>query len=166
MSKPMLHAISSAKKKGGVPEDYLPIHQFMDSSKSTFADNRHRALTHNAWFIGPQGPLELAFGEEILVSREEKEREFQDFEYEIALCARRINELRQLQRQYARSISVRDIGEQHILEDFQGRFIPNASDYLQLMEFRAWIDNGNKGVPPSAEKLQEGKTVRTIRLGD
>src|SRR6478736_2554945 len=51
ISKPYIHALSSAKKFGGKPEDYIDIHTFMDSSKGTIADNRHRALTHNAWFI-------------------------------------------------------------------------------------------------------------------
>ena len=45
--KPIIHAESSARKFGGQPEDYLEIHNFMDSSKSVIADNRHRALTHN-----------------------------------------------------------------------------------------------------------------------
>jgi len=49
--KPIIHAVSSAKKFGGSPDDYLDIHVLMDSSKSTVADNRHRALTHTAWFI-------------------------------------------------------------------------------------------------------------------
>lgn len=62
MAKPWTHAVSSARQFGGVPEDYLPIHQFMDSSKGAIADNRHRILTHNSWFIAPNGPLELAFG--------------------------------------------------------------------------------------------------------
>ncbi len=30
MSKPYIHALSSAKKFGGKPEDYLEIHQLMD----------------------------------------------------------------------------------------------------------------------------------------
>jgi hypothetical protein len=60
--KPILHAESSAKKYGGKAEDYLPIHDFMDSTKSAVADNRHRVITHNAWFIGPDGPLERVFG--------------------------------------------------------------------------------------------------------
>jgi len=51
MSKPYIHALSSAKRYGGTPEDYLELHTFMDSSKSCIADNRHRALTHNSWFI-------------------------------------------------------------------------------------------------------------------
>lgn len=51
MSKPFIHARNSVKKWGGEPEDYMDIHTFMDSSKGAIADNRHRALTHNAWFI-------------------------------------------------------------------------------------------------------------------
>ena len=51
MAKPYLHACASAKKHGGKAEDYLPIHEFLDSSKGAIADNRHRALTHNSWFI-------------------------------------------------------------------------------------------------------------------
>lgn len=42
----MIHARSSARKYGGTPECYLDIHQFMDSSKSTMADVRHRAIFH------------------------------------------------------------------------------------------------------------------------
>ncbi len=49
--KPIFHAQKSAKKFGGKPEDYFEIHEFFDISKSAIADNRHRALTHNAWFI-------------------------------------------------------------------------------------------------------------------
>lgn len=51
MSKPFIHAQSSAKKFGGVWEDYILIHELLDSSKAVIADNRHRALTHNSWFI-------------------------------------------------------------------------------------------------------------------
>lgn len=51
MGKPHEHAESSVKLFGGKPEDYLPIHQFLDSSGTTFGDVRHRALTHNSWFV-------------------------------------------------------------------------------------------------------------------
>lgn len=47
--KPFLHANSSAKRFGGKPEDYLPIHEFMDSSKAHIADARHRALFHSTF---------------------------------------------------------------------------------------------------------------------
>ena len=51
ISKPYIHAQSSAKKFGGIPEDYMAIHELLDSSKSAVATNVHRALTHNSWFI-------------------------------------------------------------------------------------------------------------------
>lgn len=84
MSKPYLHAVSSAKRWNGEPEDYLEIHDFMDSSKSVFPDNRHRVLTHNSWFVFI---VERIFGHNITNSDGKK-------------------------------VSVRDICERHILEDF------------------------------------------------
>jgi len=51
MAKPHIHSASSARRFGGVPEDYLEIPVLMDSSKGAIADNRHQALTHNAWFL-------------------------------------------------------------------------------------------------------------------
>ena len=48
MAHPFHHALSSVKRWGGVPEDYLPIHEFFDASKMCLADARHRALRHHA----------------------------------------------------------------------------------------------------------------------
>mgnify|MGYP001282907616 FL=1 len=48
MAHPFHHAESSVRKHGGQMEDYLPIHQWFDESKRSFADNRHRALRHHA----------------------------------------------------------------------------------------------------------------------
>lgn len=47
--KPYLHAKASARLHGGKPEDYMPIHNFIDSSKSNVPDVRHRALLHNSF---------------------------------------------------------------------------------------------------------------------
>ena len=47
--KPYLHAKISAKKFGGKAEDYLDIHDFIDSSKACLPDVRHRALLHNSF---------------------------------------------------------------------------------------------------------------------
>lgn len=66
MAKPFKHAESSARWFGGIMEDYLEIHNFMDSSKAAMPDNRHRALTHNSWFIGTV--LERVFGVTIVNS--------------------------------------------------------------------------------------------------
>lgn len=48
MAHPYHHALSSARKWGGGPEDYLPLHQWFDESKMLTADFRHRALRHHA----------------------------------------------------------------------------------------------------------------------
>ncbi|QDU74660.1 hypothetical protein Pan97_16720 [Bremerella volcania] len=45
---PYHHALSSAAHFGGRPDDYLPLHQWLDESKAFFADFRHRALRHHA----------------------------------------------------------------------------------------------------------------------
>lgn len=49
--KPLIHAKISVKKYGGKVEDYLPIHDFIDSSKVAMPDVRHRAMLHSAWGI-------------------------------------------------------------------------------------------------------------------
>ena len=133
MSKPWIHAESSARKFGGEPTDYIAIHNLMDSSKSTIADSRHRALTHNAWFIGAGGPLELIFGVCIMNSA-------------------------------GRQVSVRDIGEQHVLEDFGGRFIPSAQDWLEGVPMLGWMAQG-KGSPPNSIRVVEDGERATAERG-
>lgn len=49
--KPHIHAKASARKYGGVMEDYMPIHEFMDCSKQIIADVRHRLFFHSAFGI-------------------------------------------------------------------------------------------------------------------
>lgn len=62
-----------------------------------------------------------------------------------------------------KTVSVRDVGEQHVLEDFRGKFIPTAQDYLQEIEYKPWMENG-KDYPPSFQKInklrQEEKSKR------
>lgn len=59
------HALSSVKKFGGEPEDYLPLHNWFDESKSHVADFRHRALRHHSEGIFM---LERFFGTVIVLS--------------------------------------------------------------------------------------------------
>jgi len=47
MAHPWHHAVSSARKHGGAPEDYLAIHEWFDASKAHHGDFRHRALRHH-----------------------------------------------------------------------------------------------------------------------
>ena len=44
---PYHHALSSAKKHGGEPHDYMEIHAWFDETKAFFGDARHRALRHH-----------------------------------------------------------------------------------------------------------------------
>lgn len=50
MANPMIHSKSSVKRWGGKVEDYLAIHELIDSPKATMNNNTSRALTHNTWF--------------------------------------------------------------------------------------------------------------------
>jgi len=42
------HAVNSARKFGGKPEDYEKIHSWFDATKEHYADFRHRALRHHS----------------------------------------------------------------------------------------------------------------------
>lgn len=48
MSHPYSHAISSAKTFGGVPEDYIEIHNWFDETKAWCPDMRHRSIRHHS----------------------------------------------------------------------------------------------------------------------
>ncbi len=50
MANPWKHSKSSVKRWGGSVEDYLAIHELIDSPKATMNNNSSRALTHNSWF--------------------------------------------------------------------------------------------------------------------
>lgn len=120
MSKPIFHAISSARLYGGIPDDYIDIHLLMDSSKTVMADNRHRALTHNSFFVNTI--IEKIFG----VSRTNSD---------------------------GRIYSTKQIAEQHVLEDYNQKYIPTAQDFLGNMSFENWMDNGRSGYPPSHARI-------------
>lgn len=136
--KPIVHAENNVKKWGGRVEDYLPIHQFMDSSKGAMCDVRHRVLTHTSWFIQPDGILELVFG--IVITNSD-----------------------------GVDIPVRDIGEQHIIEDFDG-FIPTPQDFLRHMEVKPWMHRAG-GTPyddvvsvPSSQNVEMTINIDTEKL--
>jgi hypothetical protein len=48
MSNAYYHAVSSAKKYGGVPKDYLELHMAFDESRNHCCDKRHRMLYHHS----------------------------------------------------------------------------------------------------------------------
>jgi hypothetical protein len=131
MANPLVHSKSSVRLWGGKVEDYLPLHNKMDISKKYFSDNRHRALTHNMFFI---------------------------FEVMIPLFGEYIT------NSDNKTISVKDICEYHILEDYGKKFIPNVSDFLQEMEIKSWMANGLGEKPSSQKKVitESGKILKRV----
>src|ERR1700761_4575829 len=102
--KPYVHAKSSAARHGGVPEDYLKIHDWFDQTKAHVPDVRHRAILHTSLGIFL---CEQVFGTNI-------------------------------QNSEGRLVSVRDIGEQHVMEDFGG-VIPTVERFLNNMPIEEWM---------------------------
>lgn len=49
--KPYQHCKNSARKYGGTPEDYVPVHNFFDETKAHVPDVRHRTILHNSYGI-------------------------------------------------------------------------------------------------------------------
>lgn len=47
--KPWIHAKISVKKFGGLPEDYIEIHNWFDQTKTHIPDSRHRLVLHNSY---------------------------------------------------------------------------------------------------------------------
>lgn len=129
MSKPWKHALSSAKKFGGKPEDYIKIHDWFDSTKQVVPDVRHRAILHSAFGIFL---AEQVFGHNITNSDE-------------------------------KVISVRDIGEQHVLEDMGT--IPTMQDWLREMPIKPWMSRPDKKVEEmKLEEIDETGRIRQVPL--
>lgn len=65
-----------------------------------------------------------------------------------------------------KSIHVRELGEQHILEDFKGKFIPTLQDYLCEMDIKPWMTDAVAGYPPSYRKVRDKVTTSNIFTND
>lgn len=101
---------------GGRIEDYLPLDEFMDSSKSAHADMRHRAVLHSAFgiYVAERVFSVPSVGPDGVIVR-------------VPL----------LTNSDGAVVHIRDIAEQHVLQDL-GR-IPPLSDYLRHMELAQWM---------------------------
>lgn len=114
--KPFKHARISAKKFGGIPEDYLEIHNWFDHTKAHIADMRHRALLHNAWGIWLS---ESVFGEIIILPNGSAKK------------------TSYITNSEGKKVQVRDIGEQHVIDDL-GR-IPSIEECMREMPMLQWF---------------------------
>lgn len=89
MAQSWVHAEASARHfKAGKPEDYLPIHEWIDQFKQGVGDVRHRAMLHNT-----KGPwlVQDVFGPYLEVFSEKKNKMIK--------------------------IPTREVAESHIIED-------------------------------------------------
>ena len=109
--KPFLHALISVKKFGGVPADYIDIHNFIDSAKQNVPDERHRLILHNSFGVYI---CEQVFGE--IITHKDG---FKRMPY-ITLTG-------------GKQISVRNIAEQHIIDDLG--CIPTLEQCLDKVNF-------------------------------
>ena len=50
MANAHLHSVSSVKRWGGKVEDYISLHELIDSPKASMNNNSSRLITHNVWF--------------------------------------------------------------------------------------------------------------------
>jgi hypothetical protein len=50
-------------------------------------------------------------------------------------------------------VSVKDICELHILEDYHMKYIPTPQDWLENLQLKPWMNNG-LGEAPSSAKLR------------
>lgn len=114
--KPYKHARNSVKRWGGIPEDYIEIHNFMDSSKAHIADSRHRSLLHHSFgcFL-----VEKVFGDIIIKPDGTPVK------------------TTYITNSDGKKVQVRDVAEDHIKEDLG--WIPSVSDYFQHMDKKAWF---------------------------
>lgn len=138
--KPYIHARSTVKRYGGKVEDFLPIHDFMDSTKSAHASVKHRAIFHSAFgaFV-----VEKVFGHLTKFWKKELPPEVQ---LEVLNLKSQIENLQkqidQLEEPYVGHVSTRDIAEQHIIEDLG--LLPSLDDYLSAMEIQEWMGGKKK----------------------
>lgn len=116
--KPLLHAKISVRKFGGNVEDYIDIHNWFDSTKQHISDATHRMVLHNSFGIFL---CEQVFGE-IIATKDG----FKKMPY--------------ITNSNGKQISVRDIAEQHVLDDLG--HIPSLEKCMQGLPMHDWAVGG------------------------
>lgn len=63
-----------------------------------------------------------------------------------------------------KTVSVKDICEYHIFEDYSKKFIPNVSDFINEMNVKSWMANGFGEIPDSQKMIKKEKTERKVYI--
>lgn len=103
MAQSVIHAQASARHFGGVPDDYIAVHEWIDQFKKLVGDITHRQYLHNT--AGPWMAQEV-FGRTITNSD-------------------------------GKQISVRDICENHVVEDLG--WLPSPADWSACLTCKVWM---------------------------
>jgi len=136
--KPFIHAINSVKKFGGIPEDYISIHNFFDWTKSTIGDLRHRVILHNTF--GAYLAEKLFGYPEVKIQKAAEKFGWTEEEVEAVrnlIDEARSNDVTTIKNSEGRRIQIRDIAEQHIIEDMG--CVPTVGDCLHLLPVHGWL---------------------------
>lgn len=132
--KPWIHAKISSNRFGGIPEDYIEIHNWFDQTKAHIPDSRHRLVLHNSFgiYLAEQQFGTIIPNEDGTFTR-------------IPIIVNSDN----------KEISVRDIAEQHVLDDLS--YIPTLQECFEGME-----DKQEKYVG----KIKTIRTNRPLKIVD
>jgi len=157
--KPILHALKTVKKYGGIIEDYIDIHNFLDLSKSSHPDMRHRTILHNSLgcYIAemlygiPEGSIN-----KLANKYSWSEEEIKDIK--LLLQEARTSKSAYTVNSDGNKVSVRDIAEEHIIEDM-GR-IPTVSNYLDGMPMYNWLGGPIRKTTILKMSEEEFKNIR------
>lgn len=147
MANPWHHAVSSARKWGGIPEDYVPVHEWFDATKAWCPDFRHRAIRHHS-----EGIFECmsVFGTTITLSTCSRCGKPASEHFADAEDARLIRKTHDDEPESwpkvcefkEKLIPVRWIGEQHVQEDLG--HIPTAADWLRRLTAEPWMNRSRR----------------------
>ncbi|WP_327294441.1 DUF6915 family protein [Streptomyces sp. NBC_01197] len=129
------HAVSAAKKWGGEPEHYLPIEEFIDSSKKVLGDARHRSMYHHTlgvWLV------QEVFGPTLDIPKGTPGSS------------------------HTRTVSVptRLVAERHIIEDLG--WLPSPADYIENMPIAAWMSGSKRKEVPLSHLLLNQPTEASV----
>tara|TARA_Y100001978_G_C23612025_1_gene394050 strand:+ start:18 stop:518 length:501 start_codon:yes stop_codon:yes gene_type:complete len=165
MAKSDIHAQSSADKFGGTPSDYIEIHEMIDSSKAFHGDNRHRCVFHHT---AGTYYMQKMFGIDIDEIRKLRTKYNLNEEFEkdlIKLFKHNRAQGTHIVNSAGRKVNVRDIAEQHISEDFRGKFFPTLNDYIAQMKLQPWMDNALMPIPnKESENSKKAKNKISIHI--
>lgn len=145
MANPWHHAVSSSRKWGGTPEDYLHVHEWFDATKGWLPDFRHRAIRHHSEGIAQCvelfEPIKLDLGRRQRWCGACFSWTRLD---EAGACPRHGTDTLngEIIPEY-KVIPIRWVAEQHVMEDC-GR-IPTAADWLRCMtDIQPWMTGARK----------------------